>query len=740
MLGCDLTLVDNTELTDLDMNQDFLNENQSNTTHSEFDQAELEGAVPFESLVSEISAQFIGLDYSQMDVAISEALAKTSEFTGSDLSTFMQLDEKSGQIVHTHQWLRPNIDFDLDFTEFDLYESAPWIAQELAKLEPVVISCLADFPEGAEKERTIAGSTGIKSAVWIPVAVAGSFAACLVLNTINHEVRWPELVVRRLQLLGEIFANSLNRSRSDRSMKSQAQALIHQIEFEQMLSKLSATFIALPVEEIDDRINDALRVIGEYLEVDRAFVDQFSDDKKEFRMTHMWTAPGIRRDGFIFELVLSGYVPWYTKTILSGQPIVFTSVDELPEQAVNEREYVKQTGIESSAVVPLMVNRSVIGNLGFDMIRQARVWSDETLLRLRLASDIVANALKRKQADLQLRQAYNEVRILKKRLQAENVYLKHEISADYSRYGILGHSEAITGVVRQVERVASTDATVLVSGETGAGKELIARAIHNRSERSGRALVKVNCGALPASLVEAELFGREKGAYTGALSKQIGRFELANGSSIFLDEISEMPLELQTKLLRVLQEGEFERLGSSQTVKVDVRVIAATNQDLANTIAGGRFREDLYYRLNVFPIEVPPLRERPNDIPVLLWAFVQEFNDKMGKKISDIPQSTIDALQGYDWPGNVRELRNVTERAMILSDDQVLRVDLAEKNRGNAASSPLTLQALEKQHIEGVLEKTSWRISGKQGAAELLGLKPTTLRSKMAKLGIHRPG
>jgi transcriptional regulator with GAF, ATPase, and Fis domain len=721
------------------MNEAFRNENQSNITHSEFDQAELKRSMPFETLVSEISAQFIGLDYSQMDEAVSDALAKISEFTGSDLSTFMQLDEKSGQIVHTHQWLRPNIDLDLDFTDLDLVTSAPWVAQELPKLEPVVVSCKADLPKEAEKERAIAESTGIKSVAWVPIAVAGSFTACIVLNAINHEQTWPGIVIRRLRLLGEIFANSLNRARSDRSVKLQAEALRNQIRFEGMLSKLSATFVALPVEEIDGRITDALRTIGEHMAVDRVFVDQFSDDKKEFRLTHMWTAPGIPRDEFVFEVVLSEYAPWFTNTIMNGQEIVFSSRDEIPEEAVFEQEYVKKVGIKSSAIVPLTVNRSVIGDVGLDMMRQEHVWSDEALTHLRLLGDVVSNALKRKESEAKIRRAYDEVRILKDRLEAENVYLKKEISGGYSQHGILGHSEAIRNVMRQAQQVASTDTTVLITGETGTGKELVATAVHDQSARSGRTLVKVNCGALPSGLIEAELFGREKGAYTGAMSKQIGRFEIADGSSIFLDEISTLPLESQTKLLRVLQEGEFERLGGSQTINVDVRVISATNQDLVKAVASGQFRDDLYYRVDVFPIEVPPLRERLDDIPVLLWAFVEEFNQKMGKKVSEISQSTIATLQAYDWPGNVRELRNATERAMILSEGRHLRVDSLKKSPGIAASNPLTLQALEKQYIEGVLKKTSWRISGKQGAAELLGLKPTTLRSRMNKLGIHRP-
>ena len=282
-----------------------------------------------------------------------------------------------------------------------------------------------------------------------------------------------------------------------------------------------------------------------------------------------------------------------------------------------------------------------------------------------------------------------------------------------------------------------TDSTVLILGETGTGKELIARAIHNLSTRKARAMIKVNCAALPAALIEAELFGHEKGAYTGAQSSQIGRFEAANGSTIFLDEIGELPLELQSKLLRVLQEGQFERLGSPKPVNVDVRVIAATNKNLAQAVSEGRFREDLYYRLNVFPISVPPLRERREDIPLLVWAIVEEFGKVFGKTIERIPKKNMEAMKSYPWPGNIRELRNLVERAMILSSGATLVVDVPD---GSAAGvAPLmTIEGMERMHINSVLDKTGWRIRGRNGAAEILGLKPTTLNSRMKKLGIRR--
>ncbi len=337
--------------------------------------------------------------------------------------------------------------------------------------------------------------------------------------------------------------------------------------------------------------------------------------------------------------------------------------------------------------------------------------------------------------------AYEEIKRLKDQLLANNVYLQEEIKLKYNYDEIVGQSAVIQKVLMQVEQVAGTASTVLISGETGTGKELLARAIHARSPRRDRPMVMLNCAALPATLVESELFGREKGAYTGALTRQSGRFEQAHGSTLFLDEIGELPLEVQVKLLRVLQAGEFERLGSTKTLKADVRILVATNRDLEKAVQEGKFREDLFYRLNVFPIRLPPLRERREDIPLLVWAFVKEFGRTMGKNIESIPRATLETLKHYDWPGNIRELRNVIERAMIVSHGPTLRVELPAPSGKSANGEPatdLTLDECQRRHILAVLQKTGWRVSGPHGAAELLGLKPTTLESRMAKLGIVR--
>jgi len=348
-----------------------------------------------------------------------------------------------------------------------------------------------------------------------------------------------------------------------------------------------------------------------------------------------------------------------------------------------------------------------------------------------------------RQKESELQKALKEISHLNELTKAENIVLREEIMLEHNFEEIIGNSDVLRHALSKVEQVAATDTAVLIEGETGVGKELFARAIHHASRRKDRPLLKVSCAALPASLIEAELFGYEKGAYTGAVKSQAGRFELADKGTIFLDEIGELPLELQVKLLRVIQEGEFERLGSPHTRKVDIRIVAATNRILQKEVKEGRFREDLYFRLNVYPIFIPPLRDRKEDIPLLVNHFINHLNKKVGKNITRIPQKTLRILQGYSWPGNVRELENIIERAMILSKGDALilteKLDDSLSEGWQAKGERLSLMEMEKNYIIEVLEETYWKIEGKDGAAGILAMHPETLRSRMRKLGIKRP-
>ncbi len=357
-----------------------------------------------------------------------------------------------------------------------------------------------------------------------------------------------------------------------------------------------------------------------------------------------------------------------------------------------------------------------------------------------LRCSIVRNITQRKLIEGKITKALEEVESLKNQLEKENIYLQQEINLEQNFGDIATNSQAFKKVLRKAEQVAKTDASVLLLGESGTGKELLAHAIHHFSNREKRPLIKVNCAALPANLIESELFGHEKGAFTGAMARKAGRFELANNGTIFLDEIGELPVELQSKLLRVLQEGEFERLGGSSTMKVDVRVIAATNRNLEQAIKEGLFREDLFYRLNVFPIETIPLRERKEDIPMLVHYFVNKHSTKQGKSIEKIPVKVMEALQEYNWPGNIRELTNLVERAVIISKGKLLAGGdwLPTQNNNNMLKNSRTLEEVEREHIIQTLKSTNWRVSGKSGAAIILGMNAKTLDSRMRKLDIKR--
>ena len=400
--------------------------------------------------------------------------------------------------------------------------------------------------------------------------------------------------------------------------------------------------------------------------------------------------------------------------------------------------------VKSACFIPLVNRGRALGDLMIVRLTEGTFTAEDVDFLSQAAGQIaiaIENAL-----------AYREISELKDKLAQEKLYLEEEIRSEMNFAEIVGKSSALRKVLKRVETVAPTDSTVLIYGETGAGKELIARAIHDLSPRKSKAFVKLNCAAIPTGLLESELFGHERGAFTGAIAQRIGRFEVAHGGTIFLDEIGEIPLELQTKLLRVLQEREFERLGSSRTLRTDARLIAATNRDLEAMVAEQKFRSDLFFRLNVFPIQVPPLRERHGDIPLLVRHFAQQFSKRMNKTIDTISSATMEALSRYHWPGNIRELQNVIERAVITSTGPVLKVDVADlkiyKSSSPAEKSSAqrstngglrdTLEETERQQILKALKQSNWVVAGPKGAAAKLGMKRSTLQLRMSKLGISR--
>jgi formate hydrogenlyase transcriptional activator len=506
-------------------------------------------------------------------------------------------------------------------------------------------------------------------------------------------------------------------------------------DFEIFLAELSTRFTGLPADLIDAEIERALRGLVEFVGTDRATLFEFSVSGASLRPTHSWARPSIKP---YTNPVMRAEIPWFNEQILRGETVRFERLpDEVPAEAPRDLASAIQSRIKSILTIPIAVGGRFVSALSTGAFREYRAWSDLTVTRVRIVAQILASAVHRQRVETELLGHLAEIRLLRDRIEAENVYLREEVEHASSFDGIVGRSPAIQNVLAQVTQVAPTSTTVLLLGETGTGKELLARAIHERSPRRDRTLVKVNCAALPPALIESELFGHEKGAFTGATATRPGRFELADGGTLFLDEIAELPVDLQPKLLRVLEHGEFERVGGTRTHKTDVRIIAATNRDLVRAISEGRFRDDLYYRLGAFPIHVPSLRERREDIPLLVWSVIERRRLDLDRPVQRVPKRVMDALVSYAWPGNVRELENVIERALILSRGSALQMEepLAVATRPAADR----LDGIEREHILRVLERCGWRINGKGNAATVLGLEPSTLRSRMQKLGIRRP-
>jgi transcriptional regulator with GAF, ATPase, and Fis domain len=503
-----------------------------------------------------------------------------------------------------------------------------------------------------------------------------------------------------------------------------------------LVRELSSDFNQLTGEAILTNVSPALQRIGRTSGADLCCLVEF-DAAGAVHAQHVWTPAGTPLSKPELD---AEHMPWMSQCLARGEQVTILRAEALPIAAWRDRSHFQRLGLRSALAIPAAVQGRVVCALfigGFS----DRAWTQPLADRLRLIAEILASALQRRRDEKALQANLAEIDRLNSTLKNDVLYLQEEIKTCMDFHEIVGDSELLRQALERVRQVAPVNSTVLLLGETGTGKELFARAVHERSLRRTRPFIRVNCAALPPTLIESELFGHEKGAFTGAVSLRQGRFEIADGGTIFLDEIGDLPAEVQVKLLRVLQEREFERLGSSRTRRIDVRVIAATHRDLQTLVAEGRFRSDLYYRLGVFPIHLPALRERRKDIPDLVWYFVHRRQRALGRRISQIPRAVMDRLQAHDWPGNIRELENVVERAMIRSTGDTLQLD--EGSTEHAPSlrndSSTTLEDVQRAHIESVLRECNWRINGKQNAAERLGVHPNTLRFRMRKLGIVRP-
>jgi formate hydrogenlyase transcriptional activator len=614
-----------------------------------------------------------------------------------------------------------------------------WQTQEPLVVEDVALE--TRFP----KLTPLLLENGVRSFCMVPLTTAARRLGAMGFGSAQSR-DYPEDEISFMQQVAKQVAIAVDNALHVESIQAAQRQLAHERDRVQLLLEVNNAVVSyLNLEELFPAVSACLRRVIQHDGSALVLVDEAT---RRFRVHVLRFA---QNESFIEEgQAGTGCCAESPSGVAIGtrQPAVFTEQDLRNLGSTSQvARHLLADGVKAFCSVPLLSHDRVLGALNVGRCRDEMFTADELQLLSEVAKQIaiaVENA-----------QAYRQISELKDRLAKENLYLEEEVRTDHNFGEIVGECAALRRVLKEVETVAPTGSTVLICGETGTGKELVARALHDLSPRRERTFVKLNCAAIPTGLLESELFGHEKGAFTGAIMQKIGRFELAHQGTLFLDEVGDIPLELQPKLLRALQEQEFERLGSAQTVRVDVRLVAATNRDLAQMVADGQFRSDLYYRLNVFPVVLPPLRERQGDIPMLARHFTQRFAQRMGRRIETIPTAVMDALVRYPWPGNIREMQNVIERAVILSPGPALQIpvdDLQERQAENGATHAVldpssliphpnrtTLAEAEREHILGILRQTGWVLGGPNGAAVRLAMKRTTLQSKMKKLGISRP-
>lgn len=632
-------------------------------------------------LIPAISARVLQASTERLDEIIMQSLQEVLTSLGLDRGGLLEVDQEHGLVRVAHIWYGQDVP--TVARELNLARMLPWTYHQLVALGKTVAKTSIDsMPVDAVVDRQTFVQLGAKSTLAIPLSIGERVHNIIVVHSMRESFIWPQPFIQYLRLLGEVFVGALAR-----------RDMLRELETYRIRLEVAAASAEAGLWELD------------------------------LRSGEVWLTDKVRE--------LLGFSSEEMVTLAAYLEKIHPEDRSRVTRAVNKAQN-PDAALQVEYRVP-----APDGTLRWMMSRGRMQWDRDG--EAKCLTGVVLEITRHKQMEAKLQHQVQEIKQLRDLLEQENALLRSDGGINEAKHRALGASVAMQTVKAQVEQVAGIGSTVLIQGETGTGKELIAQAVHQLSNRSKRLMVTVNCAALPSALIESELFGREKGAYTGALSRQAGRFEVAHGSTLFLDEIAEMPLDTQAKLLRVLQDGSFERLGSSKSTKVDVRIIAATNRNLEEEVQQGRFRRDLFYRLNVFPIHVPPLRDRMDDIPLLVWKFIGEFGQTMGRKINRISSEDMERLTSYIWPGNVRELRNVIERAMITSTGNVL--DLSGLDLGvsrmKQADRIMSLAEMERQHIEHTLRQTRGKVKGTGGAAELLDLHPSTLYSRMRKLGVQ---
>lgn len=692
---------------------------------------------PIKEMLFKLSAKLLSAPGPRIGHEIDAGLTLIGEYWDLDRITLAEFSVSSNEIIITHSYTSKGVS-KAPFKKMD--ESIPWVFERLSCGETVLLEDLPnDLPVGAEVDRLYCVREELKSALCLPLKIGPSILGGCFFASKKKKQSWKKDMVNESNYLTAILAGALHRKRA-------AKKISRMLKFEQLLSNVSATYINLPRNRLDDYIKKDLGRLCQLIGVDRGLFYTFDPLTEKFssRLDYAWWPEKDNKK--MAELTkwsendpnIWDKFKYYFDRWLLGDVVKFERIEDLPENVSSLKEIYKKFGTKSALYIPVSVAEKTVGALGLATVHAHRTWPEDMIPRLRLIGEVFANVVMRKRNEEEIGRALSEVKKLKDQIEADYHYLAEEISLEHNYKQIVGKSPALQRILIKVKQVAPTNAPVLLLGETGTGKGVIARTIHDTGNHSDRPMIQVNCAALSPSLIESELFGHEKGAFSGAVARRVGRFEQANGTTLFLDEIGELPMELQAKLLRVLQDGEFERVGGSTTLKTNARVITATNRDLERVVAEGNFRRDLYYRLNVFPILIPSLRERQEDIPLFVSWFSEKFSKGTGKKFKKIFQKTINALKCCPWHGNIRELENLVERAVIISPDDTLQIEIPVSS-GASAKNALTLKDVEKQHILKVLGETDWRIEGQGGAAMQLGLNPSTLRFRMKKLHIKRP-
>jgi transcriptional regulator with GAF, ATPase, and Fis domain len=688
---------------------------------------------PFFGLVHDVSSLLVSARSQEIDEALDDCLAKLGQYFDVHQVALGQISSSGELLSSLHMWGdAPAINY------LAVDPPGPEMVAYFIRKGSLTWNCLEDLDELPQWREHCRQVDAVAGSMWLHRDF-GSHVEGMALSGSSPKV-WPEDTVDCLRVIGQVLFNAYYRRRAEAESEQ-----LRRLEL--VMSDITTKMVCISEDSVDAEINNALAQIGETTDSDLCVFLQSDDHNTSiYEVNHEWIVDAV--GGPIFAGVsLADDYPWLTRHLKKKKRVHLADSDDFALEAPAEVELLERTGIRSMVWVPFEATDGNCGYLGLGSVNRERQWPDGTFNQLSLLGNIITDAIAHQRAHIALEQSFNEIQALKERLLVENETLRKEVDILYADDELIGKSHVFRATIFQAEQVAPTDSTVLLLGETGTGKGLLARRIHERSQRSQHPLITVNCAALPSSLIESELFGHEKGAFTGAIKQKLGRFEVADGGTIFLDEVGDLPIELQAKLLRVLQDQQFERLGSSTTRTVDARVIAATNRDLDQLIEQGDFRADLYYRLGVFPIRAPALRERRGDIPLLVWFFISELQHRLGKEINEVSAQAMDVLTTYDWPGNVRELKNIIERAMILSPASVLELDDWFPGRLKFTNISLqahgqsgeTIEEVERAHVVKVLVACDWKIRGEGGAAERLGLKRTTLQSRMKKLGIERP-